>query len=184
MKLTKILCCTFVLTALLFSACKFEDEAHFTQEIRIITPIIRSHYDTHVHDTLLVLLRGEDGFVMDTISIGDTVFFDVAFNTYANDMQTISIKHDTASVELGYLHREKLDSLFLLESDIDHGEFLLGENIIGVRLQFYYLALKEDEDPKLEFTLTSDSKFSPGKLKLTTPIVRQEELEEGETPVE
>ena len=138
MKLTKILCCTFVLTALLFTACKFEDEAHFTPEIRVLSPIIRSHYDTHAHDTLFIY-RTEDGLVMDTIFVGDTVFFDVTFNTYANNMQSISIKHDTASVELGYLYREKLDSPFLPESDIDNGEFLLDEGIIGVRLQFYYL---------------------------------------------
>lgn len=184
MKLTKILCCTFVLTALLFTACKFEDEAHFTPEIRVITPIIRSHYDTHEHDTLLVLRRGEEGLGLDTIFVGDTVFFDVTFNTYANNMQSISIKHDTASVELGYMEREKLDSLFLPESDIDNGEFLLDEGIIGVRLQFYYLALQEDENPKLEFTLTSDSKFSPGMLKFATPIVKPEDLDEGETSIE
>ena len=183
MKLTKILCCIFVLTALLFTACKFEDEAHFTPEIRVLSPIIRSHYDTHAHDTLFIY-RTEDGLVMDTIFVGDTVFFDVTFNTYANNMQSISIKHDTASVELGYLHREKLDSLFLPESDIDNGEFLLDEGNIRVRLQFYYLALQEDENPKLEFTLTSDSKFSPGMLKFATPIVKPEDLDEGETPAE
>lgn len=183
MKLTKILCCTFVLTALLFTACKFEDEAHFTPEIRVISPIVRSHYDTHAHDTLFIY-RSEDGLVMDTIFVGDTVFFDVTFNTYANNMQSISIKHDTASVELGYMEREKLDSLFLPESDIDNGEFLLDEGIIVVRLQFYYLALQEDENPKLEFTLTSDSKFSPGMLKFATPIVKPEDLDEGENPAE
>ena len=169
MKLTKILCCTFVLTALLFTACKFEDEAHFTPEIRVISPIVRSHYDTHAHDTLFIY-RSEDGLVMDTIFVGDTVFFDVTFNTYANNMQSISIKHDTASVELGYMEREKLDSLFLPESDIDNGEFLLDEGIIGVRLQFYYLALQEDENPKL--------------VKFATPIVKPEDLDEGETSIE
>ena len=145
-------------------------EIHSTPEIIYASPITRHSTDSIPADTLLIKVT-EDGYVLDTLQVGDTALFDLLFSTGYNNMQRITISHDTACSQIHYYHRNQLDSIFLPSSDYERGEFLLDQGVMAVRMQVGYIATQPKENPKLKIQLESDSQYSPGKRTITTPII-------------
>ncbi len=167
-----ILLCTLCSIAFLFifGACNMTSESNTTPDIRYASPITRHAADTLMIDTLLVTV-GENGYVLDTIEVGDTVCFDLLFNTGLNNMQRIHIKHDTTCSQLYYFFRDQLETLVLPSSNFETGEFLFETGVMAIRMQVGYIATAPDNNPQLQFNLESDSKYSPGRRTITTPIV-------------
>lgn len=167
--------------AVILTACHQENEAHYTPDIRFAGPLVlhRPVEDGFHTDTLLVLAK--DGRkVMDTIMVGDSVFFSLQFNTFLNNMESILIKNDTAITRIQYDDPEVLAELFLPSSSIEKGEFYTEPGYSLARLQFCYIAAKPSNDVQLKITLSSDSKFSPRHLNIVTPILPAPEQNPGE----
>lgn len=157
---------------LLTTSCSFNRgaEIHTTPDIRYYSPITRHAADTLLIDTLLVKIV-EDGYLLDTLQVGDTAYFDLVFNTGYNNMQRVQITHDATCSKLHYFYRSQLDSIVLPSSNIDNGELLFEQGVMVFRMQLGYIATAPALNPKLVFTLESDSKYSPGRRTITTPII-------------
>lgn len=159
-----------VFVLLLLGSCTWQHEVHSTPDIRYYSPITRHAGDTLLIDTLFVTV-GEEGYVLDTLQVGDTVCFDLLFNTGYNNMQRIHIKNDTTCSRLCYFFRDQLEELVLPSSRFDDGEFFFEEGVMAIRMQVGYIATAPSKNPKLYFSVESDSKYSPGKRSITTPII-------------
>lgn len=153
------------LMAITMGACSWENESHTTPTITYQSPILRNSADT------LLITVTEDGYVLDTLQVGDTALFDVFFYTGLNNMQSIRIKHDSTHAELHYYFRNQLDSIVLPSSDFERGEFFIEQGTMGLRMQVGYIATAPTPNAKLQFYVESDSKYSPGKRTIITPIV-------------
>ena len=151
----KLLATTFIVVALL-SSCLSGGSDNRTPAIQVARPVLTTG------DTLNFWYTDEaDVWLMDTISVGDTVQFYTVSNSFFNNITAFYIKpaNDTVA-EIILPPIEKLDSICSQFSDYEKGIFLFeGEGSI-LYFPFKYVALKPSKDMKLGLTVVSDAKFN------------------------
>lgn len=103
-----------------FSSCDLTSESNITPSFDFIRKPFVFHGDT------LNLRYTNEGMRMDTIQVGDTVFFPVYINGYFNQLNDFSITvSDTSASKLIFPPKSALDTIFSTStSDFDKGSFV------------------------------------------------------------
>ncbi len=152
-----VLCTVFVLTS-----CLDTEDSQYTPEITT------SIFTCNTTDTLYVR-QDTNGYRLDTVTVGDTVRFAVAFNALGNNLLTARIAWDSIYTDLTIGMLDSVNSVLLPTSDPDAGVFNLPTGYQAIVLPMEFIAIKAGS-PKFVFTAESDSKFSPMEIKIKTPI--------------
>ncbi len=149
-------------TAITFNSCLDGNDSQYTPQVTT------SHFTCNTTDTLQVR-QDTDGFRLDTVTVGDTVRFAVAFNALGNNLLTARITWDSIYTDLTIGELDSVNSVLLPTSDPDGGLFNLPKGYQAIVLPMEFIAIKAGS-PHLIFTAESDSKYSPAEIKLKTPI--------------
>jgi hypothetical protein len=159
--------------SLFLVSCDLGTEVSYTPEIQLTDyPILNDKslncWLTDVKGTLK----------LDTISVGDTVQFKVAFQSFENNIKSIYINpSDTSVAEIILPEKESMDSIFSTLSDYKAGKFLVSNNIQTLYFPFQYKAKKVGLNEKITILVESDAVFKVFKgtntnsLIIKTPIV-------------
>ncbi len=151
-----------ILLSLTLVSCLDNNDSQYTPQITT------SLFMCNTTDTLYVR-PDTDGYRLDTITIGDTVRFAVAFNAVGNNLLTARITWDSNYSDLNIGKLDSIENVLLPTSDPNAGVFKLPTGYQAIVLPVEFIAIKTGT-PKLIFTAESDSKYSPAEIKLTTPI--------------
>lgn len=165
-----------VLFTLVFTSCDFSGESNYTPGIFFIQNPVNNKLDT-----LNSYYTSEPGvFIMDTISVGDTIRFFLRLEAYANKLTAFYLLHRPDSVAALILPDSvSMDTIFTVNSQYDKGIFLMEAKYGSLIFPFQYVALKPSLDARLEFAVVSDAIFDTGfgsnshNFKLKTPIIPQ-----------
>lgn len=161
------------LVLLAFTSCDLEGESNYTPNIFFIQQPINQK-----GDSLNSFYTDKAGvFLMDTISVGDTVLFYLYMDAYSNQLTSFYINQSADSVSRIILpSKASMDTIFTASSDYNKGKFLMDATRNSIRFPFWYVALKPSKEAKLEFTVTSNAQFEGGfasnvnGFQLKTPI--------------
>lgn len=167
-----------VLAIFTFSSCELTGESNYTPDIYFIHNPVRG-----TTDTLNRYYTDKSGvFLMDTISVGDTVLFMLYLEAYANNLTAFYLQQSQDSVsEILLPDRESMDSIFLSTSDYGKGTFLLDGTHSALVFPFRYVALKPSNSAKINIAIVSDAHFDSGfgsntnVMELKTPIIAKTE---------
>lgn len=163
-----------VILTLVYSSCDFSGEANYTPGIFFVQDPVNNKLDT-----LNSYYTNEAGvFIMDTISVGDTVSFYLHLEAYANRLKAFYLLHTPDSVAAIILpDSTSMDTIFTANSQYDKGIFLMDAKYASLVFPFQYVALKPSLNARLEFAVISDAVFDTGfgsnshNFKLKTPII-------------
>jgi hypothetical protein len=161
------------LVLLAFTSCDLEGESNYTPNLFFIQQPINQN-----GDSLNSFYTDKAGvFLMDTISVGDTVLFYLYMDAYSNQLTSFYINQSADSVSRIILpSKASMDTIFTASSDYNKGKFLMDGTRNSIRFPFWYVALKPAKEAKLEFTVTSNAQFEGGfasnvnGFQLKTPI--------------
>lgn len=157
------------LIALTISSCDLTSTSNTTPEIYIMggSPLLNGT------DTLSIVYSNSDSkYILDTISVNDTVQFGFIFYSYANNIEYISIAADTNYINVDYGSTNTLDSLFLSTSNYATGLFQLPLGINQVYFPYKYIPQKAGNDINMTITVKSDADMDANykTFTLKTPV--------------
>jgi hypothetical protein len=130
-------------------------------------------------DSLNIKYTSTEGeFLLDTVSVGDTVMFLLHLNAYSNNLTKFMLSQSADSVSRLVLpEKASLDSITLPTSDFKAGKFVFKPNYSMMVFSFGYVAKSPTNTGKLSVYLESDAKFGASimgsnthSFKLITPI--------------
>ena len=127
-----------------------------TPQISLLTkPILNSK------DSLLIHYSGTDGlYLLDSVSVGDTISFRVFINGYSNHLTSYYITlSDTVSTKLLLPGKNSLDSVFTTGSNYTSGKFIFKSDITNLYFPVKYIAKLQTNEAKISFTTFSDAVF-------------------------
>jgi len=159
------------LISLIFASCDLNSESNSEPEIRFFqNPIVNGT------DTLDVSYTDESGvFVLDTLTVGDTVSFRMYINGYSNKLKEYYMIESADRVtEILLPSVSSMDSVFLsASSDYPNGKFMLAGTSTSLFFPFKYVAKKASLEAKITFRVESDANFenNTNTIVLKTPII-------------
>ena len=151
-----------VLICCMFSSCDLTSTSNNTPQI-----LFAKLPQLNGVDTLYIKYTDEAGvYLLDTISVGDTVTFRFLLNGFSNSLTSYNIvRSDTVSSKLLLPGKNSLDSVFnSVTSNYSIGKFVFKTGILNLYFPFKYVATKETVDARISFSLVSDAKFEGGSL--------------------
>ena len=149
-----------VFVALLTASCKDKVEQHFTPQIRL------SYFTHPAGDTLALHIDTLRGcYVTDTMAVGDTVKFAFAGMTLANNLQAVQLNWDSTALALSVDLSSEVKNVLLENSDTLKAQLFFPEGYNYIAFPVTFITKKESES-MLNFTLSSDSKYSPANLQI------------------
>ncbi|MDR2841549.1 MAG: hypothetical protein LBV75_09900 [Paludibacter sp.] len=155
MKIKHLIISIIIATSL--SAC-LEGSSNYAPDLALATPFVIGGDSLSIYYT-------DNGLVMDTIHIGDTVQFLVAMTAYTNNLTAFYLKQSADSVSRVILPRKtSLDSIFNSQSNYQVGIFKIDKGIAQLYFPFQYIATKKSNEAKIEMAVESDAKFDNGML--------------------
>ena len=162
----------FVLISMIvfaFSSCDLTSESNITPSFDFIRKPFVFHGDA------LTMQYTNEGMRLDTIQVGDTVFFPVYINGYFNLLNNFSITvSDTSASKLIFPPKSALDTIFSSSaSDFDKGSFVFSTKSNSLYFPFKYVAKKPSSNVYILFTANSNAKaeYSHASSTLKTPII-------------
>jgi hypothetical protein len=164
----------FVVGMLIFSSCNLDSMSNYTPRISFLqAPVLQNGDSLHIKYT-----STEDEFLLDTVSVGDTVMFVLHLNAYSNNITNFMLTQSADSVSRLVLpEKSSLDSITLPTSDYKAGKFVFKPNYSMMVFSFGYVAKSPTKTGKLSVYLESDAKFGTSLMgsnthsfKLITPI--------------
>ena len=166
------------LIAVVFGACNLDSESNYTPYLTVGPFILDG-------DTLKYQSTA-DGAVLDTITVGDTVFVSVYTNSYRNNLLKLSITEQGEYTEilyppvdslLIYPDRTSKESIFHSTSDYTKGKFIFDGELSELLFSFKYVAKKAGKTVLLKVAVASDAKldYNTTGIELRTPIKEKKE---------
>jgi len=155
MKIKILALIAFVVIAL--SACDLSGDSNATPSFMFYSAPF-----TTSGDTLSMKYTDDSGvYKLDTISVGDTVVFQILMYGYNNNLTKFYLKQssDTTSARIILPTTTSLDSVFTSDSNYANGNFYFKSNITQSYFPFKYVAKSVTNDIKLTFYLESDANF-------------------------
>jgi hypothetical protein len=146
-----------VFISITFSSCEFEEgSSNYTPEILPYAIIDQNN------DSLGLYYTDESGvYLMDTISIGDTITFKMIFSGVTNNLTSLYLYQSSdSSAKVILPDKNELDSIFLSTSEYDKGKFYMDGTKTLLYLPLHYIPMKKSNEAKISFTLVSDADFS------------------------
>lgn len=172
----KILFLSVALTVA-FTSCKLEGSSNYTPDIVFVTyPKLQNGDSLYTYYTDQARV-----YLMDTISVGDTVSFYPYTTGHTNRLTAFYILQSADSVSRIILpETATLDSIFSAGSDYKTGKFLMEGEATSLYFPFKFVAIKPSKTAKLKFTVVSDAKFpdmtigsNTTSIEVITPIVEK-----------
>jgi hypothetical protein len=160
----------------LLTGCNLNNNSSYTPAIQFL-----AFPCTQNGDTLKINTTAESGlYLLDTIQVGDTVFFQLGLNAFTNNLVSFHLINSIDSVgEILFPPVASLDSIFShTDSDYEQGRFVFQSGYSALYFPFHFAAKSTSKDEILQFTLISDAQFddiygsSVTTFKLKTPIKR------------
>ncbi len=152
----------FILFVVSLTSCLDNTQSHYTPTITT-SFFIRNNTDT------IAVKSSDEGYVLDSISIGDTISFLAVYDALGNNLLTARADWDSAYVSLFIRDLSNIRNIMTSASDSAACIIALPIGYQAVAIP-YTLIAKKVGAPKVTFRAESDSKFSPYEIKLTTPI--------------
>lgn len=144
----------------MFSACDLTSTSNNTPQISFFKiPQLNST------DSLNIRYTDEAGvWKLDSISVGDTVTFRIILDGFSNNLTKFYLTcSDTASTKLLFPTKSSLDSFFNASlSNYSTSKFVFKNGIYNYYFPFKYVAVKEANDARIGFSLSSDANFEGG----------------------
>jgi len=162
------------MAAVLLTGCDFDGESNYTPAIQFI-----AFPCTQNGDTLNIKTTSESGvYLLDSIQVGDTVFFQLGLNAYTNNLVSFHLINSIDSAgDLLFPPVASLDSIFSnTNSDYEQGKFVFQSGYSAIYFPFRFAAKSASKDEILQFSLVSDAQFDDvygsnvTTFKLKTPI--------------
>jgi len=101
-----------------------------------------------------------DYYLLDTISVGDTVSLYMYLDGYTNNLVSYTMTLSGDSVTKLVLPRvSAMDSIFLSTSNYNKGIFYFSGKVNSIVFPFKYVAKKVNSEAKIVFNLVSDANF-------------------------
>ncbi len=137
-----------------------------TTPVILIDPLIFVNAD----DTIgIVYNTTEAKYSTDTMLLGDTMFITVGFDAVGNNITSGQIKYQSEYAELTVMGAPDLGDDFIPAITDGAYDFTMATGYRGIFLMFRYIP-KKTGTALLEFSIRSDSEFSPASFSLLTPI--------------
>ncbi len=149
-----------------------DETPYISRSLLVRNPKIENCLVVGGKDTLSVSAAesGNDTYVIDTIEVGDTVVFAVAFGARSNQLVSASVlSSDTNSLKIDCQVNDTLSKMLISPTDLNKGQmyFTSGWSLIGFPV--YYYARKAGL-VTITLKVESDSKYSPATVYLRQPI--------------
>lgn len=144
-----------LLTAVCLSSCLLENTSDYSPSIQL-SAAVASCGDTlgYTYDEKATAYR------MDTVHMGDTVQFAVAYMSYTKNLISTHVSWDTTHLQLWSNFDDATLAIFLPNSNIETLDLYYPTNYNYAGVPIYFTPKKTGRS-KLEFHVVSDSKFSP-----------------------
>jgi len=157
------------LISLIFTSCDLNSESNSQPDIEFLQNPVANGTDT------LVATYQEAGiFLLDTLTVGDTVSFRIYITGYSNNLKEYYMIESADSVsEILLPSRSSMDSIFLSTSNYATGKFMMDGTSTALYMPFKYVARKASLEAKITFRVVSDANFenNSNSFVLKTPIV-------------
>ncbi len=165
------------LLCLAFTACALSGESNSTPQMSLYSSPVANG-----KDTLKISYAGKDDYdyLMDTISVGDTVQFKFVLNAVSNNLVGFALTrpNDTISTKIILPTESSLNGVFVkASSDYSAGKFMFIAKQSYAYFPFSYVAKATSTNSILKFYLQSDANFGTSStgvnyvsFKLKTPI--------------
>ena len=115
----------------------------------------------------------ETVYQMDSLTLGDTVFFAPTFYTHSQDLVSIKIDWDTAHFDFTMSIPENISKQLTNQSDTTKGQLFFNPGFNRVSFPCYFTAKEYGRLP-LKLTVASTSQFSPTSVIINIPIKKPE----------
>lgn len=157
----------------LFTSCDLDGESNYTPNIFFIQLPTNQHGDS----LRSYMTDRPNVYQLDTINVGDTLFFWVYLEAYANQLTGFYLNQSADSVSRILLpNKASMDTVFTSASDYKAGKFIMDGTRSNMLFPFYYVATKPSKEAKLELSVASNANFDGGfasnvnGFQLKTPI--------------
>ncbi len=120
-----------------------------------------SAFFTASGDTLVGHITDEshDYYTLDSICLGDTAFFMIYNQSFANNLISSSVTWDTTRLKMWTVMSDDFSKILLPTSNIEALRFDYVSGYNQTRIPVYMLPIKSG-NTKLHFTVTSDSDYA------------------------
>ena len=160
--------CTITIVLFLLSACKQNSEEPQSTPRIYMSYFVSSPSGGGKVDTLD--LKTEKGrYVVDTISVGDTVRFDLLLNAVSNTLTSVVFKNDTNYLNMRFNVSADLQKGLTDDTKLTDGVLYFKTGYSAAIVPMIYIARKSGTTD-VEMTLSSTSTYSPATLSFTQPI--------------
>lgn len=152
----------------IFSSCELDGGSNYTPTIQLGTYITNQ-----LGDTLKLKQTDEiNTLLLDTIYVGDTIKFSMVYNSFANNLVSISIKQSADSLtRIKYAPVDSLNMVFGSKSEYNKGNFVIEKKASIVFLPFKYVAMGKGNEAKLSILVRSDAIFDNFNGSNTAEII-------------
>ena len=157
----------------LFTSCDLDGESNYTPNIFFLKLPVNQHGDS----LKSYFTDKSNVYQLDTINVGDTIFFWVYLEAYANQLTAFYLTQSADSVSRIILpNKASMDTVFTSASDYKAGKFIMDGTRSNMLFPFHYVATKPSKEAKLELSVVSNASFKGGfasnfnGFQLKTPI--------------
>lgn len=156
----------FVMGVIVCAMTSCLDNVHsdYTPRIFVSDLYVNPYYinDTlHVSDTIHIRYNAKSGKnLSDTMVLGDTVMFGVAFDTQGNNLVSTLIEWDTTNVQAWFGINDAIKKVLSDTANLNSGSL---SYVPGYRVASFpvYLLPKKAGAHTVKLTIATDSKYSP-----------------------
>lgn len=170
------LLCMMAFVVCTMTGCLDNVKSDYTPRILMSSIYVNPYYvnDTlHARDTLDVRYdeKGKK-FLSDTMQLGDTVMFGVAFDAVGNNLVSSRVGWDTTSVRAWFGINASIKSALSDTTTINSGymQYNPGYNVASYPV---YLVPQKAGSHAIEMTVETDSKYSPASTSFELIVVEK-----------
>lgn len=126
-----------LMAAILMGSCALKNSANYTPRIYAGWPYVLTQDSARIDSLRLTVDTKSSQYLIDTLQVGDTMFLDLAMQTFANSLDSFVVTYDKATMECFYDEKSIKDLLPYLTDSVQVGanlHFQKGNNGLGIRL--------------------------------------------------
>ncbi len=164
----KYIFCTIAIVLFLLSACKQNSEEPQSSPRIYMSYFVSFPSGGGKVDTL-ELKTDKGRYVVDTISVGDTVRFDLLLNAVTNTLTSFVFKNDTNYLNMRVNVTTDLQKGLAADTKLADGVLYFQTGYSAAIVPMIYIARKSGTTD-VDMTLSSTSTYSPATLSFTQPI--------------
>ena len=158
----------------LLGSCKNTDNAEYTPYISfsvfLRNPVFSHDSIVGCEDTLRIAYDSSSNkYLLDTVSLSDTVVFVVGFGSRGNDLKAALVTYDSAALAMRCDLSKEIEEVLTEQSDVRKTQLYFVKGYNFVLFPMGYKPRKAGVH-QMVFEVQSDSKYSPVKHTLVQPV--------------